>query len=62
MRKNYFQNSQKFANREIGKIPYENPTFFVGKLYKFSLLYTLNTLVILNTEYGLVWTTPWPDE
>ena len=25
-------------------------------------LYTLITLVILNTEFGLIWTTPWPDE
>ena len=26
------------------------------------LLYTLITLVILNTELGLIWATPWPDE
>ena len=26
------------------------------------LLYTLITLVKLNTECGLIWTTPWPDE
>ena len=25
-------------------------------------LYTIITLVILNTEFGLIWTTPWPDE
>ena len=25
-------------------------------------LYTVITLVILNTEFGLIWTTPWPDE
>ena len=28
MKKNYFLNSQKFAIREIRKIPYENPIFF----------------------------------
>ena len=28
----------------------------------FLLLYTLITLVILHTEFGLIWTTPWPDE
>ena len=26
------------------------------------LLYTLITLVMLNTELGLIWATPWPDE
>ena len=26
------------------------------------LLYTAITLVILHTEFGLIWTTPWPDE
>ena len=25
-------------------------------------LYTVITLVILNTEFGLIWTPPWPDE
>ena len=25
-------------------------------------LYTVITLMILNTEFGLIWTTPWPDE
>ena len=28
----------------------------------FFLLYTVITLVILNTEFGLIWTSPWPDE
>ena len=59
MKKNYFLNSQKFAIREIRKIPYENPKFFLGKLYqKFFFLYTLITLVILHTAFGLIWTTP----
>ena len=36
--------------------------FFLGKLNQCFLLYTIITLVILNTEFGLIWTTPWPDE
>ena len=28
----------------------------------FFLPYTVITLVILNTEFGLIWTTPWPDK
>ena len=60
--KELFLKFAKIAIREIREIPYENPTFFVGKLYQFSLLYTLITLVILNTEFGLIWTTPWPNE
>ena len=52
----------KFLFREILKVLYENPTFFLGKLYqKYFLLYNLTILVILNTEFGLIWTTPWPD-
>ena len=39
-----------------------NNHFFLGKLYQhFFLLYTIITMVILNTEFGLIWTTPWPD-
>ena len=63
MKNNYFWNSQKFAIREIRKIPYENPTFFPRRaLPKIFLLYTLSTLVILHTAFGLIWTTPLPDE
>ena len=29
---------------------------------KFFLLFTLITLVILHTAFGLIWTTPWPAE
>ena len=40
-----------------------NPIFFLNKLYqKFFLLYTFFTLVILLADFGLIWTTPWPDE
>ena len=53
----------KFLFREIQKVLYENPTFFLVKLNeKYFLLYTVITMVILNTEFGLIWTTPWPDE
>ena len=53
----------KLIIREILKIPYEKLTFFLGKLYQqFILFNTLHTLGILHTEFGLVWTTPWPDE
>ena len=37
--------------------------FLLGKLYqKLFLFYSFNTLVIFGTEFGLVWTTPWPDQ
>ena len=63
MKKNYFLNSQKLAHRENRKIPYENPTFFLGKLYQtLFLMYTVITLVVLNTAFGFIWTTPYPDE
>ena len=53
----------KLIIRDILKIPYEKLTFFLGKLYQqFFLFNTLHTLGILHTEFGLVWTTPWPDE
>ena len=56
MKMKFFWNSQKFALREIRKIPYENPIFFQGKLHQtLFLLYTLIALVILNTEFGLIW-------
>ena len=63
MKKTYFKNSQKFAIHESCKIPYENPIFSLGKLYqKYDLRNTPITLVILHTEFGLIWATPWPDE
>ena len=53
----------KFLFHEIQKVPHENPTYFLGKLnQKNFLLYIVITLVILNTEFGLIWTTPWPDD
>ena len=48
---------------EIRKFPYEILTFFLGNLeQKLFLFYTLITLLILHTEFRLIWTTPWSDE
>ena len=55
----------KFVISEIRKFPYEKLTFFLGKLCeneKFFLFHNFFTHVILDTEFGLIWTTPWPDE
>ena len=53
----------KFVICEIRKFPYENLTFFLGKLYqKFFFFYILVTHGILDTKFSLIWTTPWPDE
>ena len=53
----------KFLFREIQKVPYEILIFFLSRLYqKFFLIYILTTLVILDAEFDLIWTTPWPDE
>ena len=53
----FFLNSRKFAIREIRKIPYENPFFSRQAIPTTFLTYTVLTLVILNTECGLIWTT-----
>ena len=64
-------NSLTRWKRPIFKIPFSRnlkssvwkPIFFLGKLNQILfLLYTVITLVIFNTEFGLIWTTPWPDE
>ena len=48
---------------EIRKFPYEKLTFFLGNLeQKLFLFYTLIALLILHTEFRLIWTTPWSDE
>ena len=53
----------KFLFRKTQKVPYEILTFLLGKLYhKYILHYTVIILLILNAEFGLIWTTPWPDE
>ena len=53
MKKNYFWNSQKFAIRDIRKIPYENPTFFLGKLCQ-NLFFALHSHYTGDTQYR-VW-------
>ena len=63
MKKNYFWNSQKFSIREIRKTPHENPIFFLDKpCQTLFLLYTVIALLILKTEFGLIWKSHWPDE
>ena len=53
----------KFVICEIRKFPCEKLTFFIGKLYqKFFLFYNLVTHGTLDTEFGSIWTTPWPYE
>ena len=45
------------------KLPHEKLIFFLVNLYKeFFLLYTFIILVIIHTNCGSLWTTPWPDE
>ena len=53
----------EFVIREISKFPYDNLIFFLDKLYqKFFLFYTLTALVIIHAEFGLIWTTRWPNK
>ena len=53
----------KFLICEIRKLAYEKITFFLGKLcQKFFVFYNLVTHGILDTEFGSIWTTPWPDQ
>ena len=61
MKKN-FLDSQKFAIREIRKTPNQKPFFSLASYTNNFWLYTVITLVIPNTEFGLIWATPWPDE
>ena len=57
--------------RPIFKIPFWrnskssvwNTNFFPRQAnQKFFSFYVLTTLVILHAEFGLIWSTPWPDE
>ena len=53
----------KFFVFEKRKFPYEKLTFFLDKLYKkFLLFWTLGRQGILHAEFGLISTTPSPDE
>ena len=62
MKKNFFKilkNSQfaKFAKFRM------KTHFFPSQVISTTFwLYTVITLVILNTEFGLIWAAPWPDE
>ena len=64
-------NSLTTWERTISKIRYSlnsrntvwKPNFFpIQAMPKNLLLFTLITLVILHTEFGLIWTPPWPHE
>ena len=56
--------------KPIFKIPFSRNSqnsvrklnFFPRPALPIFLPYTVITLVILNTEFGLIWTTPWPDK
>ena len=52
----------KFPFSRNSKSAVWNTKFFSGKSILIFLIYTLITLVILHTEFGLIWTTPCPDE
>ena len=52
--------SSQFA--KFAKLRMKTPFLPRQALQTTFLLYTLITLVKLNTECGLIWTTPWPDE
>ena len=53
----------KFVICEIRKFPIEKRTFFLGKLGgPFFLHYNLYSTGSLGYQFGLLWTTPWPDE
>ena len=64
-------NSLTRWKRPIFKIPFWrnskssvwNTNFFPRQAnQKFFSFYVLTTLVILHAEFGLIWSTPWPDE
>ena len=58
----FFKNLRNSQFAKFAKFRMKNH-FFLGKLFPTTfLLYTLITLVILNTEFDLIWTTPWPAE
>ena len=61
--KDLFLKLAKIRNPRILQNSVWKPNFSLGKLYqKYDLRNTPITLVILHTEFGLIWTTPWPDE
>ena len=62
MKKNFFKFSNIRNSRNSQNSVWKT-NFFLGKLYqKFFMPYTFITLVILLADFGLIWTTPWPNE
>ena len=63
MKKNFFKILKNSQFAKLAKFRTKTQFLFLGKLYRnFFLLYTFIILVILHTKFGLIWTTPWPDE
>ena len=62
MKNNFFLKFSKIRNSRNSRNSVWKLIFFLCKLYQQLWLYTIITLVILNTEFGLIWATPWPDE
>ena len=61
--KDLFLKFSKVCNSRNSQNSVWKPFFFLGQAIPTTfLLYTLITLVILHTAFGLIWTTPWPDE
>ena len=61
--KNIFFKIFKISQFEkFAKFRMENHFFPRQAIPTTFLLYTLITLAILNTEFGLIWTAPWPNE
>ena len=53
----------KIPFSRYSKVPNKKLIFILGKLYQnFFLFYPLITLLIFHIKYGLIWTTPSPDE
>ena len=61
--KEFFLKFSKIRNSRNSQNSVWRPIFFPRQaIPEIFLLYTFITLLILNTEFGLIWTTPWPDK
>ena len=62
MKKNFFKILKNSQFTKFAKFCIKNHFFPRQAIPTTFLLCTLITLLILNTEFGLIWTTPWPAE
>ena len=62
MKKNFFKILKNSQFAKFAKFRMKNHFFPRQSIPTTFLLCTLITLLILNTEFGLIWTTPWPAE